>query len=74
MRAMLLGYDEEMVPRPNRVVPQIRSNLCGIGLRISSGAVVHSFMICRGAMAAMTVTAEASRGTPRCSASVSQLV
>jgi len=29
-------------------------------------------MICRGAPAAITVTAEASRGRPRCSAKVGQ--
>ena len=33
--------------------------------RISSGSVVHSFMIWRGAPAAMTVTAEAPGGIPR---------
>ena len=40
--------------------------------RISSGSVVHSFMIWRGAPAAMTVTAEAPSGTPRSAASDSQ--
>ena len=37
--------------------------------RISSGSVVHSFMIWRGAPAAMTVTADAPSGTPRAAAS-----
>ena len=37
--------------------------------RISSGRVVHSFMNCRGAPAAITVTDEACGGEPRSSAS-----
>ena len=37
--------------------------------RISSGLVVHSFMSWRGAWAAITVTAEAARSTPRISES-----
>ena len=37
--------------------------------RISSGRVVHSFINCRGAQAAITVTAEHAAGAPRSSAS-----